>query len=126
MAAAADEAVAESLVIELFGGSMSAGGSNGSGGSDGGGGVGSVVGVGGVEGGSEALGEATTAPLETAVEVTLHGGFDLKSAQASIANRPKRPAHISFSNRKLLSPNPIPTLALSSNPSLTLTRTRTI
>ena len=49
------------------------------------GGVRSVRGVGG---GSEALGEATTAPLETAVEVTLHGGFDLKSAQASIAHRP--------------------------------------
>jgi hypothetical protein len=45
------------------------------------------------EGGSEALGEATTAPLRTAVEVTLHGGFDLKSAQASIAHRPTRPAH---------------------------------
>ena len=65
MAAAADEAVAESLGIELYGGSMSAGGSNGSGVSDGGRGVG---------GGSEARGEATTAPLETAVEVTLHGG----------------------------------------------------
>jgi len=79
MAAAADEAVAESLGIELYGGSMSAGGSNGSGVSDGGRGVG---------GGSEARGEATMAPLETAVEVTLHGGFDLKSAQASIAHRP--------------------------------------
>ena len=49
---------------------------------------GGVGGVGGVGGGSEALGEATTAPLRTAVEVTLHGGFDLKSAQASIAHRP--------------------------------------
>jgi len=86
---AGDEAVAESLGIELHGaGSMSAGGSNGSGVSDSDGDVGGVGGVRGVGGGSEALGEATTAPLRTAVEVTLHGGFDLKSAQASIAHRP--------------------------------------
>ena len=123
MAAAADEAVADSLEIELYGGSMSAGGSNGSGGSDGGGGVGGVGGVRGVRGGSEALGEATTAPLRTAVEVTLHGGFDLESAQASIAHRPTHALCLptdSCSN----SPNPIPTLALTSNPSLTLTLTR--
>jgi hypothetical protein len=101
-AAAADEAVAESLGIEPYGGSMSAGGSNGSGGSDGGGGVGGVRGVKGVGGGSEALGKATTAPLRTAVEVTLHGDFDLTSTQASIAHRPTRPAHISFSNSSAL------------------------
>ena len=66
------------------------------------GGVRGVRGVRGVGGGSEALGKATTAPLRTAVEVTLHGGFDLKSAQASIAHRPTRPAHISFSNSSAL------------------------
>jgi hypothetical protein len=59
-------------------------------------------GVRSVGGGSEALGEATTAPLRTAVVVTLHGGFDLKSAQASIAHRPTRPAQISFSNSSAL------------------------
>ena len=60
--------------VEMRGrGGMSPGGSDGAGGSDGGGGVGDVGGDGGVGGGSET----------TAVEVKLHGGFDLKSAQAS-------------------------------------------
>jgi hypothetical protein len=88
--AAADEAVAESLVIKLHGGGMSAGGSNDSGGSDGGGGVR------GVGGGSEV---DITAALRTGV-IELHGGLTLEPAQASIAaiaHLPTHPAHKSCS-----------------------------
>jgi len=92
--------------VEMRGrGGMSPGGSDGAGGSDGGGGVGDVGGDGGVGGGSET----------TAVEVKLHGGFDLKSAQASSGRRSTHPIHSNCS--KLLSPNPDPiqTLPLTSN-----------
>jgi len=83
--------------VEMRGrGGMSPGGSDGAGGSDGGGGVGDVGGDGGVGGGSET----------TAVEVKLHGGFDLKSAQASSGRRSTHPIHSNCS--KLLSPNPDP------------------
>jgi hypothetical protein len=86
-------------------GGMSPGGSDGAGRSDGGGGVGGDGGDGGVGGGSET----------TAVEVKLHSGFDLKSAQASSGRRSTHPIHTNCSKSLSLNPDPIQTLYLTSN-----------